>query len=195
MEHTDNDLFETSIVRNFGFDSAENPYKFNFSAIEPEETKGSAFEIAPKNSVLGPREIQNFTVTFHSNKGEGEFRSIMMATPELSSEELEIAEDGDDFTKKGALGIISLNLFGETIAPQLTIDKLTRNDGINHLSFKYWSIPNDPEAPNPTQKIIYTNNTKADMTFKLNINGPFDIVKTKSNTGAVHPLATPSKSI
>ena len=36
----------------------------------------------------------------------------MMATPELSSEELEIAEDGDDFTKKGALGIISLNLFG-----------------------------------------------------------------------------------
>ena len=32
------------------------------------------------------------------------------------------------------------------------------------------------------------------MTFKLNINGPFDIVKTKSNTGAVHPLATPSKS-
>jgi hypothetical protein len=119
----------------------------------------------------------------------------MMATPELSSEELEIAEDGDDFTKKGALGIISLNLFGETIAPQLTIDKKTRNDGINHLSFKYWSIPNDPEAPNPTQKIIYTNNTKADMTFKLNINGPFDIVKTKSNTGAVHPLATPSKSI
>jgi len=32
------------------------------------------------------------------------------------------------------------------------------------------------------------------MTFKLNINGPFDIVKTKSNTGAVNPLATPSKS-
>lgn len=117
-----------------------------------------------------------------------------MATPELSMEELEIAEDGDDFTKKGALGIISLNLYGETIAPQLTIDKKTRNDGTNHLSFKYWSIPNDPEAPNPTQKMIYTNNSKADMIFKLNINGPFEIVKTKSNTGAVHPLATPSKS-
>jgi hypothetical protein len=32
------------------------------------------------------------------------------------------------------------------------------------------------------------------MIFKLNVNGPFEIVKTKSNTGAAHPLATPSKS-
>ncbi len=55
-------------MRNFGFDAAENPYKFNFTAIEPEESKGSAFEIAPKNSILGPREIQNFTVTFLSTK-------------------------------------------------------------------------------------------------------------------------------
>jgi hypothetical protein len=189
LESTDNDVFETSVVKNFGFDSAENPYKFNFSAIEPEESKGSPFEVAPKNSILGPREIQNFTVTFLSNKGEGEFRSIMMATPELSLEELEIAEDGDDFTKKGALGIISLNLFGETIGPQLKVDKKARNDGVNHLNFKYWSIPNDSDAPSATQKIIYSNDTKADMTFKLNINGPFEIVKTKSNTGAVHPLA------
>lgn len=57
LDHTDNDIFVTGVVRNFGFDSLENPYKFNFSAIEPEESKGSAFEIAPKNSILGPREI------------------------------------------------------------------------------------------------------------------------------------------
>jgi hypothetical protein len=44
-------------MKNFGFDSQENPYKFNFAAIEPEESKGSAFEIAPKCSILGPREI------------------------------------------------------------------------------------------------------------------------------------------
>jgi hypothetical protein len=41
--------------------------------------------------------------------------------------------------------------------------------------------------------VIYTNNSKADMTFNLNINGPFEIVKTKSNTGGVHPLATPGR--
>ena len=84
LEHGDQDLFETSIVKNNGFDSKENPYKFNFNVIEPEESKNSAFEVAPKNSVLGPREIQTFAVTFFSNKGIGEFKSVMMATPELS---------------------------------------------------------------------------------------------------------------
>ena len=62
------------------------------------------------------------------------------------------------------------------------------------MNFKYWSVVNDPEAPSATQKLIYTNNTKADLTFNLNIAGPFDLVRTKSNTGAVHPLAQPSKS-
>jgi hypothetical protein len=57
------------------------------------------------------------------------------------------------------------------------------------MNFKYWSIPNEPEAPSAIQKIIYTNDTKADLTFNLNIQGPFEIVKTKSNTGATHPLA------
>jgi hypothetical protein len=50
-------MFQTGIVRNNGFDSKENPYKFSFNVIEPEESKNSAFEVAPKNSVLGPREI------------------------------------------------------------------------------------------------------------------------------------------
>ena len=47
----------------------------------------------------------------------------MMATPELSKDELELAEDEDDFVKKGALGIISLNLYGDTINPILSVDK------------------------------------------------------------------------
>ena len=59
---------------------------------------------------MGPRESQTFTVIFNSAKGIGEFNSIMMATPELSKEEMELAEEGNEFTKKGALGIISLNL-------------------------------------------------------------------------------------
>lgn len=114
----------------------------------------------------------------------------MMATPGLSQDEIEIADEGDEFIRKGALGIISLGLIGETLNPELTVDKRPRHDGEHHLGFKYWSVPNDPDAPSATQKVIYTNNTKADMTFNLNINGPFEIVKTKSNTGGVHPLAS-----
>jgi hypothetical protein len=140
--------------------------------------------------VVGSRETTTFNVTFYSNKGVGEFRSILLASPELSKEELEVAEDGDEFSRKGSLGIISLNLFAVTIQPKLVIDKKSRYDGENHLNFKYWSIPNDNDAPSAVQKVTYTNDTKADLTFNLNLSGPFEIVKTKSNTGAKHPLAT-----
>ena len=61
---------------------------------------------------MGPREITTFSVTFYSDKGEGEFKSVILATPELTRDELQIAEDGEEFTRKGALGIISLNLYG-----------------------------------------------------------------------------------
>jgi hypothetical protein len=113
-----------------------------------------------------------------------------LATPELSHEELEVADDGDEFLRKGALGIISLNLQAMTIVPQLKVDKKTRTDGENHMNFKFWSVPGEEGAPNATQKLIYTNDSKADLTFNLTVNGPFEIVKTKSNTGAKHPLAT-----
>ncbi len=46
--------------------------------------------------------------------------------------------------------------------------------------------------------ITYTNESKADLNFNLSVTGPFEIVKTKSNTGAKHPLATsqpPSKVV
>jgi len=150
LEHGDEDIFSMNVIKNTGLDSNENPFKFNFGAIEHEESKNSAFEVTPKNSALGPREIQTFTVTFFSNKGVGEFRSIVMATPELTQDELELAEPGDEFLKRGALGIISLNLAGETINPELTIDKKSRHDGENHMNFKYWSIPNDADAPSAT---------------------------------------------
>ena len=57
LEAADQDIFETSVVRNNGFDANENPFKFNFTAIEPEESRNTAFEVSPKQTVMGPREI------------------------------------------------------------------------------------------------------------------------------------------
>ena len=37
--------------------------------------------------------------------------------------------------------------------------------------------------------MTFTNDSKADLTFNLSLNGPFEIVKTKTNSGAVHPLS------
>ena len=76
-------------------------------------------------------------------------------------------------------------------------------DGQNHLRLKYWSVSGEDDAPKKIQKLTFTNDSKADLTFNMNINGPFEIVKTKTNSGATHPLsgkqgtgdaaATPSK--
>lgn len=53
----------------------------------------------------------------------------MLASPELSQEEIEIADDPNDLPKKGSLGTIALKLFANTIRPELSIDKSTRMDG------------------------------------------------------------------
>lgn len=62
-------------------------------------------------------------------------------------------------------------------------------DGEHHMRFKYWSVPNEEDAPKKIQKLTFTNDSKADLIFNLNINGPFEIVKTKTNSGATHPLS------
>ena len=55
--------------------------------------------------------------------------------------------DDDELTKKGSLGIISLNLDAITIDPKLSIDRKLKMDGHNHLRLKYWSVPNEFGAP------------------------------------------------
>lgn len=111
-----NDAFKLNIVKNFSFDHKMNPYKFNFQAIEPAESTDSVFEINPKQITVQPRSQEQFTVTFHPVKGVGQFNSILLASPVLSAEELEISSK-DEQPQKGALGIISLNLMGNTIRP------------------------------------------------------------------------------
>ena len=51
----ENDAFSISIAKNTSFDKRKNPYKFNFKAVEPEETNGSCFEILPKQVTVASR--------------------------------------------------------------------------------------------------------------------------------------------
>jgi hypothetical protein len=131
-------------------------------------------------------------VTFYPNKpgkGTGKFRTIVLATPELTQDELAIADDAKEFSKKGSLGLVAFNLFSESIDPVLSIDKRTRVDNLNHVLFKYWSYRGCEEAPSGIQRVVYTNDTKSDLLFNLVTDGPFEIVKTKTNTNAKHPNA------
>ena len=67
--------------------------------------------------------MQEFTVHFNPNQGVGNFKSIVIATPEVSQEEIEIATNVNDLPKKGTLGVIALGLDANTIAPGLSLDK------------------------------------------------------------------------
>jgi hypothetical protein len=80
----------------------------------------------------------------------------VLASPELSSEELEIQRGGEvtpgaqasnDLAKKGSLGIISLNLDALTIDPVLSIDRKLKMDGQHHMRLKYWSVAGEEGAP------------------------------------------------
>jgi hypothetical protein len=123
LENSDQDTFKIKIEKNSGFDRKKFPFKFNFTAIEPEETTGSAFEIVPKNCKVDSRSEQVFKVTFSPNHGLGTFKSILIANPQICKEEIEAAKDPNDLPKPGSLGTISLNLNAETISPYLKIDK------------------------------------------------------------------------
>ena len=150
LEKSEIDFFKITVGANPGIDRSENPFKLNFQFVEPDESTNSVYTVEPKNSVLGPRDTQTVTVTFYPNKpgkGPGKFSSTVIATPSLSKDELAIAEDAKDFAKKGSLGIVSFKIFGECIDPILSIDKRTRVDGLNHMSFKYWSYRGDEDTP------------------------------------------------
>ena len=56
-------------------------------------------------------------MTFNPTKDVGNFKSIVIASPDLAQEEIEIAGDSSELPKKGALGIIALNMNANTISP------------------------------------------------------------------------------
>ena len=48
LDKVDNDVFSINVVKNSSFDKKRLPYKFRFTALEPEESLGSPFEVQPK---------------------------------------------------------------------------------------------------------------------------------------------------
>lgn len=117
LDKVDNDVFKIGVIKNQSFDKKRYPYKFKFTALEPDESLSSPFEVTPKNVVVNARSLQEFTVTFNPTKDVGNFKTILLASPELSQEEIEIADDPNDLPKKGSLGTIALKLNANTIQP------------------------------------------------------------------------------
>jgi len=84
LDKVDNDVFNIGVIKNQSFDKKHLPFKFRFEALEPEESKNSPFEVEPKSVVVNARSIQEFHVTFNPTKDVGNFKTILLASPELS---------------------------------------------------------------------------------------------------------------
>ena len=87
---TPRDFFDIDIVKNYSFDKTESPFKVEYNIIEPEPAVDSAFKIEPETALVGSRSSHSFTVTFDPSKGTGNFKSLILASPELTKDELEI---------------------------------------------------------------------------------------------------------
>ena len=57
LDKVDNDLFNINIVKNQSFDKKRMPYKFQFTAQEPDESTNSPFEVQPKQVLVNARSI------------------------------------------------------------------------------------------------------------------------------------------
>ena len=196
MDQQDSDYFDIGIIKNTSYDKTTLPFKFNFSALEPEESFESAYEVVPKRATVEPRSSQEFTVIFHPNKGVGLFHSTLLASPEVSESEVAAEKNKEDLPASGSLGIIALSLNATTISPYLQLDKVAKMDGEKHVKFTQWAVVDKDVKSKALKKLVFSNDTKADITFHFSVDGPFSIVKSKSNTGAKHAMAlssTPSK--
>lgn len=67
-----------------------------------------------------------------------------------------------------------------------------RLDGEFYFNYERWSTKGEDDEPDSKNKIVLKNDTMANLVFNITSEGPFEIVKTKTNSGAAHPLSAQS---
>jgi hypothetical protein len=113
---------------------------------------------------------------------------VILAHPHIAEQEIDSEDDEMKEAVKRPLGIVSVKLTGETVEPRLVTDKKERLDEETQFVFNHWSVE-DIESPDTTQKLVLKNETKANLMFNVSTEGPFELVASKTNSGAKHPLA------
>jgi hypothetical protein len=53
------------------------------------------------------------------------------------------------------------------------------------MKYEAWSVKEN--SPSLIKKMAFTNETSADLIFNISVNGPFELISTKTNSPA-HPL-------
>ena len=152
--------------------------------IEEMESQRKPVDLYDYMSDSSQEEQHNTNPTHQSSKEI----SVKNQTEENQSEGERSEEDPAREAAKRSLGIVALKLFAKSIEPVLTVDMKKKLDGEYYFNFYQWPMEHEDE-PSPMQKVCLVNETKANIIFNVNTDGPFKIVSTKTNSGSTHPLA------
>ena len=145
---------------------ADKKYKINFNPIAPKEfpEEKQYFTIDPPSSVIGPKSTGDFTVTFRTDSA-GMKEALFIAYPKIN----------DDTQGQVKFDDLAVKVIAGGLAPHLTVDKLTNMEGEYDYKFCVHSYG---KHPRPYRPVILINKEKINMVIKLDIEGPFKIIKT-----------------
>ena len=157
----DRPTFDLKVVQGL-----DKKYKINFNPIPPNEFPEDKqyFTIDPPTAVVGPKSSSDFTVTFKTDS-DGMKEALFIAYPKINDDNQEHVKFDD----------LAVKVIAGGLAPHLTVDKMTNIDGEYDYKFCVHSYG---KHPRPYRPIILINKEKINMIVKLDIEGPFKIVKT-----------------
>ena len=144
----------------------DKKYKINFNPIPPKEfpEEKQYFSIEPKSAVVGPKSTYDFTVTFKTDS-DGMKEALFIAYPKINDENQGNVKFDD----------LAVKVIAGGLAPHLTVDKMTNMEGEYDYKFCVHSYG---KHPRPYRPIILINKEKINMLIKLDVEGPFKIIKT-----------------
>ena len=157
----DRSTFDLKVVQGL-----DKKYKINFNPIPPKEfpEEKQYFSIDPPSAVVGPKSSGDFTVTFKTDS-DGMKEALFIAYPKINDENQGNVKFDD----------LAVKVIAGGLAPHLTVDKMTNMEGEYDYKFCVHSYG---KHPRPYRPIILINKEKINMLIKLDIEGPFKIVKT-----------------
>jgi len=157
----DRPTFDLKVVQGL-----DKKYKINFNPIPPQEfpEEKQYFSIDPPSAVVGPKSSGDFTVTFKTDS-DGMKEALFIAYPKINDENQGNVKFDD----------LAVKVIAGGLAPHLTVDKMTNMEGEYDYKFCVHSYG---KHPRPYRPIILINKEKINMLIKLDVEGPFKIVKT-----------------
>lgn len=116
----------------------------------------------------------------------GAYNAILIAEPKLSSKENEEVKDAPESNLQDL--VVSTQAF--SIQPSLNLDKSVQIDGSVSMSFEKWSYM---ESQKDIRTICLVNKFRTNFIFTLEIEGPFKIIQTYTNSPLKYELASSSQ--